>query len=126
VTTRTASTAAEVSLETDDFFAALCEIVRPGENVNRTATELLSEISPLAPHPRPRSWPDSSRAVATKMRRLAPTLRRLGWEVSDPAKSRKATRRGWVLVRPSESVTLVMSSSAHETNDEHDESGEMI
>ena len=56
-----------------------------------TAGDLLAGLGKLLDDPKPRDWPVNPRALSTRLRRLAPALRAVGWEVH---KSRTNAVRG--------------------------------
>jgi len=55
-----------------------------------TATELLER---LTPDNKPRSWPDSARKMASRIRRAVPALARLGVEVLPPSRENRGAGR---------------------------------
>jgi len=86
--------AVEVSLESDDVAASLRELA-PFEG---TTTDLLEALNAGVPDAlqRSRSWPKTSQALSSRVRRAAPSLRRLGVEVvtgeREPGTGRRLVR----------------------------------
>lgn len=65
------------ALASDPFMAALMELA----SFEGTAAELYRRLAPEKE--KPEGWPRNARAVTQLLRRMAPSLRRVGWVVAD-------------------------------------------
>lgn len=87
------------TLSGDVFMVALAEAIVT--SFEGTAAEVLRKVTPTDEGWRkPKGWPASARFVTQRLRRHAPVLRQLGWEVDDDGGHNKSKSAQWVLVPP--------------------------
>lgn len=87
------------TLSGDDFISAVTDAIT--ERFDGTAAELLAKVTPTSDGwRRPKGWPANARLVTQRMRRQAPVLRKVGWEVSDDGGQNKSNATRWMLVPP--------------------------
>jgi hypothetical protein len=106
------------SLEDDLIASAVLQLVEPGNYWIGPASELLEKLAGIAgvgEHP-PKNWPTGPRALSSRLRRIAPLLRRIGIEWKPPPKNQRDgpnRERRHTLVRnqPVGQVTPVTLSS---------------
>ena len=83
-----------------------------------TATELLALLEPYAPEGArfSRSWPKAPNALSQRLRRAAPSLRKLGIEMADYRESHRDRRRCWQIMRtpPQKTVRTVRTVRRNE------------
>jgi hypothetical protein len=87
----------------DPVLAAIADAVRL--EWTGTAGHLLDLISRdliLSDRYQPREWPKDARAMSSLLRRRAPSLRRLGWEIEDLGRGGKDKQLRWRLTPPLE------------------------
>ncbi|GAA1877879.1 hypothetical protein GCM10009836_69070 [Pseudonocardia ailaonensis] len=91
---------AQDAAASDPTLVALVEAIK--EPFTGTAAELLAAIRPDAEKWKaPEGWPKSARGLSGQMRRNAPTLRSLGWEVTElDRSSSRAKQLRWQIVPP--------------------------
>jgi hypothetical protein len=86
---------------TEPVTIRLADVVR--EPFEGTAAELLALLHDETDRGRrSASWPRSARTMTQMLRRLAPTLRKVGWGVYDDSGANKQGTVRWTLVPPSE------------------------
>lgn len=89
-------------LESDQVARALAGFLPAvGGAFTGTAAELLGQLPP--PTPLPHSWPRNPKAIAARLRRLAPAMRSVGYELDSPTQATRTpgTRsRIWRIVAP--------------------------
>ncbi len=79
------------SLEDDPIASAVLQLVEPGKYWIGPASELLEKLAGIAgvgEHP-PKNWPAGPRALSSRLRRIAPLLRRIGIEWKPPPKNQR-------------------------------------
>lgn len=98
--TRAADLAAD-GLSGDSFAGRVLEVVGAA-GFDGTSAELLEQVTPHAERWRaPRDWPKDGRAVTTRMHRIAPALRKLGWTFAEGRDSHSKLI-SWKLSPPSD------------------------
>lgn len=92
---------AEDAAGSDPLLMALAENLT--DQFVGTSAELLAAVEPkIEKWKPPRDWPGSARALTGQMRRHAPTLRRLGWTVTELDRSSSRSKQvRWHLTPPS-------------------------
>jgi len=71
--------------EGDPIAQALLELVRRGGgrwSFKGSATDLRALLTPIRPSPMPPVWPPAPNKLSERLRRIAPQLRLMGWEVN--------------------------------------------
>ena len=108
----------ELALEASSVAAALQAFIKEGIEWEGTATELLVKIENVRytdaiTRNRP-GWPKSARALSNQLRRIAPTLRRIGVEVTMGNREGRDRRRiiHLVYVQQTSSASSATSTSA--------------
>jgi hypothetical protein len=98
---RSQESSVEVALESSPIAQALQELLEKHENVIQcTATELLHKLNEsMALHAPPRGWPRSAQQLSNLLRRAAPDLRMVGYEI-EFTKAPKTRQRLIVVRRP--------------------------
>ena len=87
------------TLSGDDFISSVTDAIT--ERFDGTAAELLDRVTPSSDGwRRPKGWPANARLVTQRLRRQAPVLRKVGWEVSDDGGQNKSNATQWTLVPP--------------------------
>ena len=87
------------TLSGDDFITRLTETVTT--SFEGTAAELLAKVTPTDEGwRRPKGWPANARLVTQRLRRQAPVLRKVGWEVDEDGGANKVNATRWTLVAP--------------------------
>jgi len=87
------------TLSGDDFIVAVTEKVTT--RFDGTAARLLECVTPHAEGwRRPKRWPANARLVTQCLRRQAPVLRKVGWEVRDDGGHNKSKVAQWTLIPP--------------------------
>jgi hypothetical protein len=97
----------------DPVLAAISDAVRT--EWSGTAGHLLDLISRdliLSDRYQPREWPKDARAMSSLLRRRAPSLRRLGWEIEDLGRGGKDKQLRWRLTPPLE-AGITAGSGGH-------------
>lgn len=94
---------AHEAIEDDPFIAAL---VAAGGYFSGTSKELLQAFTDIN-STTPKGWPTQSRAVTTKLKRFAPSLRKAGWSVDDDGGKNIDHATRWTLVAPTTQSDLV-------------------
>ena len=116
-----ATEAQDIVLEASLIGEPLRELVESGGYWEGTAAELLSVLSVRVDEAtgRSKAWPKSGRGITGPLRRLAPTLRALGIEVSF-ARSATHTRKRMITLRPIAPHSTVQTvQTVHPTEAEH-------
>ena len=91
------------ALTDDPFITRVME--RLQSEFDGTSADLLRAVTPEDEHWRkPKSWPDTARAVTVRLRKQAPVMRKLGWHVSDDDGANKQGVVRWKMVAPSSEV----------------------
>jgi hypothetical protein len=86
----------------DDFVVTLSEVIVT--RFEGTAADLLKLVTPTEDGWRkPRGWPANARLVTQRLRRLAPVLRQVGWEVENDGGHNKSKSAQWTLMPPTPS-----------------------
>jgi hypothetical protein len=87
------------TLSGDDFISAVTDAITT--TFEGTAAELLTKVTPTEDGwRRPKGWPANARLVTQRLRRQAPVLRKVGWEVSDDGGLNKSNATLWTLAPP--------------------------
>lgn len=81
-TSRGAELAAD-GLSGDSFAVRMQAVITAECPFGGTSAKLLELLTPTGESRLPRDWPKDSRAVSTRLHRIAPALRKLGWTFSD-------------------------------------------
>lgn len=87
------------TLSGDDFISAVTGTVT--KRFDGTAADLLDRVTPTSDSwRRPKGWPANARLVTQRLRRQAPVLRKVGWDVSDDGGQNKSNATQWTLIPP--------------------------
>jgi hypothetical protein len=87
----------------DPVLAAIdAEVRSPWTGTAGDLLDLLSRDFVLWDRHLPRDWPKDARAMSSLLRRRAPSLRRLGWEIEDLGRGGKDKQLRWRLTPPLE------------------------
>ena len=87
------------TLSGDDFITALIEAIT--KRFEGTAAELLAKVTPTEDGWRkPKGWPANARIVTQRLRRQAPVLRKVGWQVDEDGGRNKSHATCWTLEPP--------------------------
>lgn len=100
------STARHMALESSPIFRTLLDYFRQNCRFEGTAQEFLDTLNHIADETtrdKP-SWPASARYLATLLRELAPSLREIGFQISDRQTSGSQSRKVWKIERPKDGV----------------------
>ncbi len=83
------------SLEEDPVFAPLLRLMESQSSWTGTATDLLAVLATLTGEQvkRQRSWPATAAALSTRLRRMAPAMRKVGIEFEDAPTGRDREKR---------------------------------
>ena len=81
-TNRGAELAAD-GLSGDSFAVRMQDVITGDQPFEGTSGQLLELLRPPGEDRLPRDWPKDARAATTRLRRLAPAFRKLGWTVDD-------------------------------------------
>lgn len=100
--------AVEATIESDPVASALIQFMDGEERWTGTATELLGLLEAFAPEGSrfSRTWPKAANALSQKLRRAAPSLRKLGIELADYRESDRDRRRCWQIIRTPPQMTV--------------------
>lgn len=83
-----------------DFFAVrMQKVITEEDPFEGTSAQLLLRVQPPGDARLPRDWPKDSRAATTRLHRVAPALRKLGWTFSDSRDSHTKLLR-WEISPP--------------------------
>jgi hypothetical protein len=86
-----------LAVESSQVGKLLLEMLQGSEGWEGTATALLSELERCAGiaegKPKPKGWPGNARALSGQVKRVAPHLRKLGWECTDSREPNSSRRR---------------------------------
>lgn len=108
--------AVETAVESDTVASAVRSMLQDATAWQGTTSELLEALRPFLPNPDkpPRGFPKSAQAMTARLRRVAPSLRAVGIERRDVARSGKSGSRVFALERrcKSTSDTSVTSEAA--------------
>lgn len=101
------------SLTGDPLMARFTEVLPGG--FSGTSGDLLDHLTPERP---PKGWPATARAVTTRLRRHAPSLRKAGWSVSDDGGHNHRNAVVWTLAPPPHHESACNSDS-QDSQDSH-------
>ena len=108
------------SLTADEFISRL--LAQRHSCDGDTAAQILDELTPLGKEWRkPKDWPKNARAVTTLLKRHAPAMRQLGWNVWDDGGKNKSNVARWTIHPPtldqgSESTSRSSPTSSPQVN----------
>jgi hypothetical protein len=70
-------------LSGDPFAVRLQAVITAGQEFDGTSAKLLELLKPPGEERLPKDWPKDGRAVTTRLHRIAPALRKLGWKFTE-------------------------------------------
>ena len=102
---------ATVTIDSDPIVEPLKKLVRAG-GLRHTASEILERLEAYVSERtrKDRSWPKNPKALAERLRRLSPGLRRAGFVIYDDKSPDRDRRRLWVIEYAEEEASLPSSS----------------
>ena len=111
----------DLALESSPVASPLLELIEDQQGWSGPATELLNALNERVSDQvmRQKAWPKIGRSMAGHLKRLAPNLRRAGWEVEY---DRNSSRRLWTITR----MTQQDMCSAAENVVDSDDTGVQI
>ena len=85
--------ATEIALDADSVAAPVLQLMGDKNSWEGTATELLTALGPLVGERPPKDWPSDASRLSGRLRRLAPSLRATGMEVTCGVNDGRGRRR---------------------------------
>ncbi|MGO9079904.1 MAG: hypothetical protein ACLQDY_12800 [Streptosporangiaceae bacterium] len=70
-------------LSGDSFAVRMQAVIKPERGFDGTSAKLLELLTPPGDARPPKDWPKDGRAVTTRLHRIAPALRKLGWTFTE-------------------------------------------